>query len=171
VLTEYTAFLVQEPPATRMALRELAAAPAPTMAPAGAAGGMAFESLTGRAKDRSGEKGVNQELNLKLGKEAYSIQQRQAYIGADLRQVTSNGVQQVADRTFLWRGNRWVDTRLLKDESAEPEATVEFGSAEYGALVDALEKDNLQGVMAMLGDVYLLQGGKRVLVKCAAGAP
>jgi Ca-activated chloride channel family protein len=171
VLTEYTAFLVQEPPATRMALRELEAAPAPTMAPAGAAGGMAFESLTGRAKDRSGEKGVNQELNLKLGKEAYSIQQRQAYIGADLRQVTSNGVQQVADRTFLWRGNRWVDTRLLKDESAEPEATVEFGSAEYGALVDALEKDNLQGVMAMLGDVYLLQGGKRVLVKCAAGAP
>jgi Ca-activated chloride channel family protein len=167
VLTEYTAFLVQEPPRTPVALRELEERPAPAMAPASAAPAEALGSLSRRVLDRSGGKGVNQELNLKAAKEAYSVQGRQAYIGADLERVTSSGVQQVGDRTFLWRGNRWVDTRILKDEAAAPEMTVEFGSAEYAKLVDALAQEHLAGVLAMLGDVYLLQDGKRVLVKHA----
>jgi Ca-activated chloride channel family protein len=168
VLTEYTAFLVQEPPGSRAAWRELSAQPSAPMAPAGAAPADALASMARRAKDRSGEKGVNQELNVQAGKGAQSVQARQEYLGADLRKVSSNGVQQVGDRTFLWRGNRWVDTRVLKDEAAAPEVTVEFGSAGYGALVDALEKENLAGVLAMLGDVYLMEGGKRVLLKCAS---
>jgi Ca-activated chloride channel family protein len=166
ILTEYTAFLVQEPPGTFDSARELSRLPARPMVPAAEAPARARDEISLKASTRTGAAGVNQDLNLSVGKSGLgAVGGAQGYYDANLQKVESRGIQQLAGKTFLWRNNRWIDTGLLKDEQASPDRTVEFGTDEYRRLIDELATEDIQGIVALVGDVYLLQDGRRVLVK------
>jgi hypothetical protein len=88
-----------------------------------------------------------------------------AYLDENLKEVQISTVQNVADRTFFQRNNRWVDSALLKQENEKPDRTIEFGSPEYMKLAEELAKDNRQVALSLGGDVLMLVGKERVLVK------
>ncbi len=75
-------------------------------------------------------------------------------------------MQQVSDRTFFRRGERWVDSRLVGEGDDEgPARTIEFGSPEFRKLAARLAAEGRQGSISLQGDILLLVGGERVLVK------
>ena len=188
ILTEYTAFLATESnvqfrpgdDTTRLHaqvdrnLRDRA------MAPARAGGG---------GGGRTGAGAINQEQNLnkqadmrspapaspaavasqpspsaEAGKPREAAGQY-AYLDENLKEVQISTVQNVADRTFFQRNNRWVDSALLKQENEKPDRTIEFGSPEYMKLAEELAKDNRQVALSLGGDVLMQVGKERVLVK------
>jgi Ca-activated chloride channel homolog len=169
ILTEYTAFLATEKDVrfgrpedgVRLRaevdrnLRDNAMATPP--APGGASPG------------RSGGRSVAQDENLKKQTEGKTLAAAKpeyyAYKGGTLQSVEIQTVQNVADRTFFQRNNRWIDSALLKFENEKPDRTVEFGTSEYMKLAEDLAKDNRQVVLALGGDVLLQVGKERVLVK------
>jgi Ca-activated chloride channel family protein len=172
ILTEYTAFLVQEPPGTVTAARELGRMPAlEPMAPAAEAPTQLRARIEERAADRSGSAAVNQEMNLYASKTAAAgqgggkAQAAQAWYNEKLERVEARGAQQVSDKTFLWRNSQWIDSRALAKEQEKPDRVVEFGTPEYDKLVDDLLAQDLQGVLAMVGDVVVVSNGQRVLIK------
>ncbi len=173
VLTEYTAFLVQEPPGTVQAWRDGVNRPAEPMAPAAEAGPQLRARLEERTQERSGGAGVSQDMNLYhtksagggKGAMAGAPMQQRVWFDENLNRVEAKGMQMVSDRTFLWRNNRWVDSRAVDQEQEKPDRVVEFGSEEYSKLVDELLKQDLQGVMGLLGDVLVMSNGERVLIK------
>jgi len=75
-------------------------------------------------------------------------------------------VQQVCDRTFFRRGERWVDARLIsKKEALDADEVVEFGSEAHRALIDEFVRAGRQGVLSLPGEILLEHDGKRVLVR------
>ena len=88
-----------------------------------------------------------------------------SYLDENLKEVQITTVQNVADRTFFQRKNKWVDSALLAQEDDKPDRTVEFGTPEYMQLVQDLAKDNRQVALALGGDVLIQVGKERVLVK------
>lgn len=80
-----------------------------------------------------------------------------------------NAIQNISGRTFYLRGQRWVEAGLLEKADEAPEQTIAFGSAEYDKVVDQLIEQNQQAVLGLntAQDVYLLVGGKRVLLQRA----
>lgn len=78
-----------------------------------------------------------------------------------------NAVQNISGRTFYLRGDRWVESALLEKADEAPEQTVAFGSDEYDKIVDVLIGENQQAVLGLntAQDVYLVVGGKRVLLQ------
>lgn len=155
ILTEYTAFLARE--------------------------GTDFESpetlsvdttniLTRRAmKVRSGIGAINQSYNIAEQKTQSELNARNFYYDKDMGQVAITNVQQINDRAYYYRSNRWVDSRLLKDErKIQPKRIIEFGSPEFIELVSKLAAANRQGSVAIGGDVLLLVDEEPVLVKSPA---
>ena len=115
---------------------------------------------------RSGVASVNQTLNLVSQKNQASLNGRNRYLDANLGSAEITTVQQVSDRAFFRRGERWVDSRLVGDgDNKEPERTIEFGSPEFRKLAARLAADGRQGSISLQGDILLLVGGERVLVK------
>jgi Ca-activated chloride channel family protein len=178
ILTEYTAFLATEGRAKWDAredevrlhaqvdrnLRERAAGELPRDAPA----------TSEPAKPaRAGASSVNQEQNLgkAMDMKSPAPQLRTpgggggAYKDENLKEVQITTVQNVADRTFFQRNNRWIDSTLLKFENEKPDRTVEFGTPEYMKLAEDLARSNRQAALALGGDVLIQIGKERVLVK------
>jgi Ca-activated chloride channel family protein len=169
ILTEYTAFLATEERARWGApgdevllhaevdrnLRDRAMAT--PSAPGGASSG------------RAGGGAVAQEQNLKKQFEGKSVSaakpQYFTYDQDAVKEVEISTVQNVADRTFFQRKNRWIDSNLLKFENEKPDRTVEFGTPENMKLAEELAKDNRQVALALGGDVLIQVGKERVLVK------
>ena len=114
ILTEYTAFLAREGTdlADMSAVREEAG-----------------EILSRRAmRSRSGMGGVNQSLNMIRQKKQTVLNTRNEYYDAEMNRVSISTVQQVNDRAFYRRGNRWVDSRLVSRESEiKPTKVSKFG--------------------------------------------
>lgn len=161
ILTEYTAFLATEPE-TRFD------------SPARRAENLraADEAIRERAGGvRSGAGGVAQEMNVQRQAAATAPAQtggRLMYYkddGDQINEVAITTVQNIADRTFFQRKNRWVESQLLATEGQKPDRTVEFGSDEYMALARELARDNRQVALALGGDVLLQVGSERILVK------
>jgi Ca-activated chloride channel homolog len=172
ILTEYTAFLVQEPPGTVTAWRELGRMPArQPMEPATEAPAQLRARVEERAGDRSGTAAVNQEINLYASKTAAAgagggkAPAAQVWYNERLERVEAKGAQHVSDKAFLWRNSQWIDSRALAKEQEKPDRVVEFGTPEYDKLVDDLLAQDLQGVLAMVGDVLVVSNGERVLIK------
>lgn len=163
ILTEYTAFLATEPgaPAT-------AATPPPPMSPAAGAR-VEFRIMERAAKSRDGLAAVNQSVNLKEAKSQLCASPSNAYLDDHMVRRQISTVQQVADQTLFCRGNRWIDGRIMQQkdgESARPDKTIEFGSAEHFALACRLadEGGNRSALLAMNAEVMLLVDNQRVLV-------
>ena len=152
ILTEYTAFLARE--GTDLGNRAEVSREAAHL----------FERRALRS--RSGAAGVNQSLNLIEQKGQKTLNYGNVFLDADMQRVSVAGVQQVNDWTYYRRGNRWVDSRLVKEEAEiRPKRIVRFGSDEYIELAQRLARENRQGSIALSGDVLLLVDGEPVLIQ------
>lgn len=152
ILTEYTAFLARE--GTDLADRDA----------------VLHESahvLESRAmRCRAGLGAVNQSLNMIGQKQQKTLNIRNYFFDADMNRVSISTVQQINDRAYYRRGNRWVDSRLVSNEAqVKPTKVIEFGSKEFIELAEKLATDNRQGAIALVGDVLLQIDGEPVLIK------
>ena len=82
-----------------------------------------------------------------------------------MERVEITSVQQITDRTFFKRNNRWVDADALKNETVKPDRVIEFGTPEFYKLVDQLLRDGREGILALSGELLLVIDGKTVLIK------
>jgi Ca-activated chloride channel family protein len=154
ILTEFTSFFAEE--GTDLA--------------AGAAISRRVADIQrGRVGTRDGWAGYNQEANTKNQVERKTLNRRNRYWDANFKSVEVANVQQVNDRAFYKRGDRWVDSQLIgqQQQSAvvEPDRVVAIGSEEFGQLVDKLAAGNRQGCIALKGEILLEVDGQMVLVR------
>jgi len=151
VLTEYTAFLALEgtdlsKPATVFA--------------------QASDNFQTRAwATRSGAGSWNQEFNKQSQADQKCLNYGNVFLDEKLNLVSISSVQQVNDRTFYRRDNRWVDSRVLEQEKVQPKRTIEIGSDEFMKLAERLAKEGRQGCVSLRGEVLLQVDGEMVLVK------
>lgn len=153
ILTEYTAFLAREGTDLSDRFQILR---------------QAGSSLESRAmKDRSGLGAVSQSINLSAKKAGKSLSSaRNVYYDAHMNRVSITNVQQINDRAYYRRANRWVDSRLVtKGSEIKPKRIIEFGSEEFIELAEKLAKDNRHAVLALGIDILLMVDGETVLVK------
>lgn len=153
ILTEYTAFLARE--GTELSNRDEVFSEASRM-------------LERRAmRTRSGISGVNQGFNLNEQKDQVTLNVRNAFYDPQMNRVSIANVQQINDRAYYQRGNRWVDSRLVNEEEDKVKSAriIEFGSEEFMDIAEKLAKENRQGSIALAGDVLLLIDGEPVLIR------
>lgn len=150
VLGEYTAFLATE--GSRLDdWRELTSA--------------CQSALQGRAvATRSGLAAVNQGSNLWAQKQQAVANPRNCYFDAQMQVVETAAVQQVCDRAFFRRGQRWIDGNSVLQQRLEPDQQIEVGSDAFFALLRRLEGERRSGVLALSGEILLQVDGKNVLV-------
>jgi Ca-activated chloride channel family protein len=151
VLTEYTAFLATD----GTDLNDLVTLNA-----------RARDSLVNNAQNvRSGMGGVSQASNNYAQINQSNVNRSNGFLAQNMERVEITTVQQITDRTFFKRNNRWVDANALKNESAKPDRVVEFGTPEFYKLVDQLLRDGREGILALSGELLLVVDGKTVLIK------
>ena len=151
VLTEYTAFLATD--GTDLNDRE-------------SLNLRARESLVNNAQSvRSGMGGVSQASNNTTQMSQSNVNRSNGYLAQNMQRVEITTVQQITDRTFFKRNNRWVDANALKKESAKPDRVVEVGTPEFYKLVDQLLRDGREGILALSGELLVVVDGKTVLIK------
>jgi Ca-activated chloride channel family protein len=151
VLTEYTAFLAMD--GTDLTNLE-------------SLNVRARDSLVNNAQNvRSGMGGVTQASNISNQISQSSANRSNGYLAQNMQRVEITTVQQITDRTFFKRNNRWVDANALKNESAKPDRVIEFGTPEFYKLVDQLVREGREGILALSGELLLVVDGKTVLIK------
>jgi Ca-activated chloride channel family protein len=151
ILTEYTAFLAREGTDLGRTADNVA---------------QAADTLNGRAMQmRSGFGSVNQEFNQGIQRSQMILNTRNQYIDKDMNRVEINSVQQMNDRAFYRRGNRWVDNALVDTTNATPQKVVEIGTEEFRRLTDRLAEQNRQSAFALGGEIVLQVDGTTYLVK------
>jgi Ca-activated chloride channel homolog len=151
VLTEYTAFLATD--GTDFSNLEVLNT-------------RARESLVNNAQSvRSGIGGVTQASNNTIQKSQANVNRLNFYLGQNMERVETTTVQQITDRTFFKRNNRWVDANALRKETVKPDQVIEFGTPEFYKLVDQLLRDGREGILALSGELLLVIDGNTVLVK------
>ncbi|MCP4614129.1 MAG: VWA domain-containing protein [Planctomycetes bacterium] len=152
ILTEYTAFLARE--GTNLSDRT------EVLLEAG-------RSLERRAmRGRSGLGAVSQSLNIQPQMKQKSLNYNNSFFNEKMERVSITTVQQVNDRAYYRRGNRWVEGLLVEKEAEViPNKVIEFGSKEFIELAQKLARENRQGSIALRGDVLMLVDGEPVLIK------
>lgn len=152
VLTEYTAFLALDGTdfSQRDALNE-----------------QARRSLVDNAQNtRSGMGGVSQMMNTSSQRAQVSGNRANSYYQQNMERVEITNVQQITDRTFFRRNNRWVDASVLdREKNLKADQTIEFGTPEFYRLVDRLVSEGRQGILALSGEMLISIDGKTILVK------
>lgn len=123
------------------------------------------DSLDGRAiQTRSGASAWNQGDNLLKQKAQTYANPRNRYLASDLEAVESAAVQQVCDRAFLRRGNRWIDGNAVVAQKLDAAKRVVVGSAEYFQLAAQLAGQQRAGVLALRGEILIELDGANILV-------
>jgi len=151
ILTEYTAFLATD--GTDFSNLESLNA-------------RARESLVNNAQSvRSGMGSVSQASNNTMQKFSTNTNRSNSYLTQNMERVEITSVQQITDRTFFKRNNRWVDSNALKKETVKPDQVIEFGTPEFYKLVDRLVRDGREGILALSGELLLMVDGKTILIK------
>ena len=100
-------------------------------------------------------------------KKSDSLNYDNTYYDKDMNRVSVANVQQINDRAYYRKNNRWVDSRLVnkKESEVKPDNVIEFGTDEFFKFTDRLAKQNRQGSIAVRGDVVLLVDGETWLIK------
>ena len=130
------------------------------------------QALTGRAvATRSGLAAINQGSNLMQQQVQACANPRNVYLDASMNRVEIDSIQQVCDRAFLRRGDRWIDGNAVLRQRLEPDERIHLGSTEFFALRARLEREHRAGVLALPGDVLLEVDGRNVLITRGAVAP
>jgi Ca-activated chloride channel family protein len=152
ILTEYTAFLAKEG-------TDLSDSPAVAAETAG--------NLSRRAmKTRDGLGAVSQSFNYGAQADQVNLNMDNSFYDENMERVSIAEVQQINDTAYYQRGRRWVDSRLVNNESeVKPKKIIEFGSEEFIELAQKLAKANRQGSIALRGDILLMVEGEPILVK------
>jgi Ca-activated chloride channel family protein len=152
ILTEYTAFLSRE--GTDLSRRDAVLAEA-------------CRKFQQRAMaTRSGLGSVNQTMNQMTQMGQITLNRYNRFYDENMNRVAITAVQQVNDRAFFRRGDRWVDSRVVQSESEpEPRRVVEFGSDEFRALARRLAAETRPGCLALRGEILVLVGDELVLVR------
>ena len=152
ILTEYTAFLATD--GTDFSNTE-------------ALNNSARQSLINNAQNvRSGMGGVSQAANNVAQKGQSNMNRSNLYLTQNMERVEITNVQQITDRTFFRRNNRWVDASVLPTEkTVKPDRVIDFGTPEFYKLVDQLVSEGRQGILALSGEMLLVVDGKTVLIK------
>ena len=155
ILTEYTSFLATE---------------GTDFSNLASLNTQARQSLFDNAQQtRSGMGGVSQAMNNTMQRGQSSSNRSNTYLTQNMQRVEITNVQQITDRTFFRRNNRWVDAAVLdREKNLKPDRTIEFGTDEFYQLVDRLVAEGRQGILALSGEMLLLIDGKTVLVKAPA---
>lgn len=152
VLTEYTAFLATDGTdfSQRDALNE-----------------QARQSLVNNVQaTRSGIGGVSQMANVTAQRTQSTANRSNSFLTQNMQRVEITNVQQITDRTFFRRNNRWVDANVLeREQTVKPDQVIEFGTPEFYKLVDQLVRDGRQGILALSGEMLIAIDGKTVLIK------
>ena len=151
ILTEYTAFLARE--GTDLAQPAQVAMEA-------------FTNYQWRAMaTRSGYGSVNQSFNNNAQLAQTCVNSRNGFWDANMNRVSISTVQQVNDRAFYKRGNRWVDSSLMDQATATPKRIVEVGSEEFRLLAGRLAAQSRAGCVALNGEILLNVDGEMVLIR------
>lgn len=152
VLTEYTSFLALE--GTEFGEREQL-------------NDQARRSLVDNVQNiRSGMGSVSQNVNVSTQRTQSNVNRSNTFLTQNMQRVEITNVQQITDRTFFRRNNRWVDSNMLeREKNLKPDQTIEFGTPEFYSLVDRLVQEGRQGILALSGEMLLLIDGKTVLIK------
>ncbi len=152
VLTEYTAFLATD--GTDFSRRDLL-------------NEQAWRSLHDNAQSvRSGQGSVTQGMNMNAQRTQANANRSNVFLTQTGQRVEITNVQQINDRTFFRRNNRWVDSNVLeKEKTTSPDQTIEFGTPEFYRLVERLVSEGRQGIMALSGEMLLSVDRRMVLVK------
>lgn len=155
ILTEYTSFLATEGTDLTETLRVT---------------NRAVQELSANAQqNRTGMGGVSQAMNNSVQMRQATTNRSNSYLTQNMQRVEVTNVQQITDRTFFRRNNRWVDSSALsREKDPKPDRTIEFGTDEFYQLVDRLVAEGRQGILALSGEMLLLIDGKTVLVKAPA---
>ncbi|MHC4558570.1 MAG: VWA domain-containing protein [Planctomycetota bacterium] len=152
ILTEYTAFLARE--GTDLGDRTEVLSEAE-------------RSLESRAmRRRTGMDAVSQSLNMSAQKGQATLNYRNEYYNEKMDRVSIANIQQVNDRAYYRRENRWIDSNLVKEEAQiKPARIIEFGTKEFFELAHKLAEQNRQASIALRGEVLLIVDGEPVLVR------
>ena len=155
ILTEYTSFLATE--GTDFSATETVRV-------------TAGQALYANAQQtRTGMGGVTQAMNSGAGLVQSGANRSNNFLNQNMQRVEITNVQQITDRTFFRRNNRWVDASALpREKEVKPDRTIEFGTDEFYQLVDRLVAEGRQGILALSGEMLLMIDGKTVLVKAPA---
>ena len=113
---------------------------------------------------RSGVGAVNQGANIWAAKGQLRSNYRNEYFDQNMQVVATAAVQQLRDCAFYKRGDRWIDSRSVLQKRVEPDEQVQFGTARYGEVLHALERQGRTAVLSLKGDVLLQLDGRNVLV-------
>ncbi len=152
ILTEYTSFLATE---------------GTDFSNQAALNGRANSMLVNNAQNvRSGMGGVTQNVNVSTQRTQSSANRSNYFMTQNMQRVEITNVQQITDRTFFRRNNRWVDASVLDRETTlKPDQTIEFGTTEFYQLVDRLVQQGRQGILALSGELLVVVDGKTILIK------
>lgn len=150
VLSEYTAFLATE--GTRLSDWHSMLVTCGT------------ELDTKAVRTRSGIAAVNQGANILQLKEQSVLNTRNSYYDAQMNRVEVASVQQIHDRAFFRRGNRWVDGRAILSGELEADRTIMFGSDEHLQLLRELVEQKRSGILSLSGEILIRFGTENVLV-------
>jgi len=113
---------------------------------------------------RSGAGAVNQSENGNEMKRQTRENKRNEWLDEKLERVAVGEVQQLNDRNYFKRNNRWVDSRLVENAEAKPTRTIIAGSDEYLALVRKLEEQGRAGAIAVEGEILLQVDDEIILI-------
>ena len=117
-------------------------------------------------RTRSGMASVNQSFNNAAQMRQQVLNKKNTFLDENMRRVSVANVQQVNDRAFYRRGNRWVDSRIVtREETVKPSKVIAFGSEEFSKLAERLARENRQGCIALRGEILMEVDGETVLVK------
>ena len=151
ILTEYTAFLARE---------------GSDLSQPAFLSTEALKNFDEKAlKTRSGYSSINQEFNNSAQRAQACVNPRNGYWDAQMNRVAVSSVQQVNDRAFYKRGNRWVDSSLVDKADTAPKRIVEVGSEEFRLLTQRLAAQSRQGCVALSGEILLNVDGESVLIR------
>ncbi|RJP34556.1 MAG: VWA domain-containing protein [Candidatus Omnitrophota bacterium] len=152
ILTEYTSFLARE--GTNLNQRSEVLAEA-------------VSNFNQRAMNtRTGLGAVNQGMNANFMKTQQVLNLSNRFYDEKMNSVSIGNVQQIHDKAFYQRANRWVDSQIVeKEQDIHPTKTIEFGSDEFRELALKLAETGRQGSLSLRGDILLEMEGETILVK------
>jgi len=151
VLTEYTAFLATE--GTDLSNHDHLVA------------GCRRQLDSKALATRWGSGAVNQGLNFNSQKLQSVLNYDNRFINDQLEQQAFTSVQQINDRAFFRRGNRWIDSRVIAGAGADPDDVYILGSEAHRELLRRLAGEGRAGVLSLPGEILLEVDGRLVLVK------
>jgi Ca-activated chloride channel family protein len=155
VLSEYTAFFADDG-------TPLASTAAPAVQRRFSA-----EIESKALKARAGAGSVNQEANVAAAKDSATLNLRNAQWSANLSKTEFSNVQQISDRAYYKKGERWIDSKAPAETAAAapPDRVIEIGTPEFAALVDQLATAGRLSTLSLRGEILMELNGQRVLVR------